>query len=103
MKGSGSSSDESEESNASSTDDETPLIDPKKSAKGKKAAVPEEQDELPLAMATLPHSVVVDSGAGPWEWYLKHKGHSSTMQRYLVPWLIALHGIGYWQSHILQR
>ena len=97
-KGSDSSSDELEKSNASSTDDETPLIDPKKSAKGKKAALPEEQDaqdELPLAMATLPHSVVVDSGVGPWEWYLKHKGHSSTLQRYLVPWLIALHGIGF--------
>ena len=40
-------------------------------------------------------SVEVDSGAGPWAWYLKHRGHSSTMQKYLVPWLIALHGIGY--------
>ncbi len=39
--------------------------------------------------------VEVDSGAGPWAWYLKHRGHSSTMQKYLVPWLIALHGICY--------
>ncbi len=40
-------------------------------------------------------SVEVDSGAGPWSWYLKHRGHSSTVQKYLVPWLIGLHGIGY--------
>ena len=53
------------------------------------------QDGLPLAITTMPHSVVVDSGQGPWEWYLQHKGHSSTMQRYLVPWLIAFHGIGF--------
>ena len=43
----------------------------------------------------MQHSVEVDSGVGPWEWYLEHKGHSSTVQRYLVPWLIALHGLGF--------
>ncbi len=40
-------------------------------------------------------SLEVESGDGPWSWYLKHRGHSSTVQKYLVPWLIGLHGIGY--------
>jgi hypothetical protein len=43
----------------------------------------------------VPLSVEMDSGNGPWEWYLHHKGNSTTTQKYLVPWLIALHGIGY--------
>ena len=43
----------------------------------------------------MPLSVEVESGNGPWEWYLKHRGHSLTKQKYLVPWLIGLHGIGY--------
>jgi hypothetical protein len=43
----------------------------------------------------LTQSVEVESTAGPWTWYLKNKGNSSTMQRFLVPWLIALHGIGF--------
>jgi hypothetical protein len=40
-------------------------------------------------------SLEVESGDDPWSWYLKHRGHSSTMQKYLDPWLIGLHGIGY--------
>ena len=43
----------------------------------------------------VPLSVEMDSGNGPWEWYLHHKGNSMTTHKYLVPWLIALHGIGY--------
>ena len=40
-------------------------------------------------------SVDMDSSEGPWKWYLGNKGNSSNMQRYLVPWLIALHGFGF--------
>jgi hypothetical protein len=40
-------------------------------------------------------SLEVESGDGPWSWYLKHRGHSSIVQKNLVPWLIGLHGIGY--------
>ncbi len=32
---------------------------------------------------------------GPWSWYLNSKGNSIVLKRYLVPWLIALHGIGF--------
>jgi hypothetical protein len=35
----------------------------------------------------------METAPGPWKWY-KNKGNSTTMQRYLVPWLIALHGLG---------
>jgi hypothetical protein len=49
---------------------------------------------MPLAIAA-PLSIEVESGEGPWTWYLSHRGHSTDLQRKLVPWLIALHGIGY--------
>ncbi len=49
---------------------------------------------MPLALAAQ-LSIEVESGAGPWSWYLKHRGHSTTMQRFLLPWLIGLYGIGY--------
>ncbi len=49
---------------------------------------------MPLAIAA-PLSIEVESGEGPWVWYLKHRGHSTDLQRKLVPWLIALHGLGY--------
>lgn len=49
---------------------------------------------MPLAIAA-PLSIEVESGEGPWAWYLNHRGHSIELLRMLVPWLIALHGIGY--------
>lgn len=49
---------------------------------------------MPLAIAA-PLSIEVESGEGPWTWYLSHRGHSTDLQRKLVPWLIALHGIGF--------
>ena len=51
------------------------------------------QAELPLSVA-MPLSVEMETGPGPWKWY-QNKGNSTTMQRYLVPWLIALHGLGF--------
>ncbi len=51
------------------------------------------QVELPLSVG-LPLSVEVETETGPWRWYT-NKGNSTIMQRYLVVWLIALHGLGF--------
>ena len=42
----------------------------------------------------LSQSVEVETAEGPWEWF-KNKGNSTTLQKYIVPWLIALHGFGF--------
>mmetsp|Transcript_55764 Transcript_55764/g.116658 ORF Transcript_55764/g.116658 Transcript_55764/m.116658 type:complete len:95 (-) Transcript_55764:493-777(-) len=34
----------------------------------------------------------MDATKGPWAWF-DNKGQCSTLQRYIVPWLIAVHGI----------
>ncbi len=39
----------------------------------------------------LSQSVEVETEEGPWEWF-KNKGNSTTLQKYIVPLLIALHG-----------
>lgn len=33
----------------------------------------------------------VDATNGPWQWFV-NKGNKSIVQRYIVPWLIAVHG-----------
>ena len=38
---------------------------------------------------------------GPWEW-LKDKSNASTMQKHIVPWLIALHGLNYTKAATAQ-
>jgi hypothetical protein len=35
-----------------------------------------------------------DIAKGPWEW-LTHKANSSAIQKFLVPWLIAMYGLSY--------
>ncbi len=37
-------------------------------------------------------SMEVNATKGPWVWY-DNKGNSSAMQRFIVPWLIVIHGI----------
>jgi hypothetical protein len=34
----------------------------------------------------------VDATRGPWQWFV-NKGNSSIVQRHILPWLIAVHGI----------
>ena len=51
------------------------------------------QVELPVSVG-IPLSVEVETGKGPWVWY-DNKGNSTSMQRFIVPWLIALHGLGF--------
>ncbi len=42
----------------------------------------------------MSRSVDVETAEGPWEWF-KNKGNSTTLQIYIVPWLIALRGFGF--------
>jgi hypothetical protein len=42
----------------------------------------------------LSQSVEVETADGPWEWF-KNKGNSTTLQKYIVLWLISLHGFGF--------
>ena len=46
-----------------------------------------------LSQHALP-LVEVETGAGPWEWF-RNKGNSTTFQKYIFPWLIAIHGFGF--------
>ncbi len=42
----------------------------------------------------MSQSVEVETADGPWEWF-KKKSNSTSLQKYIVPWLIALHGFGF--------
>ncbi len=42
----------------------------------------------------MSRSVEVETAEGPCELF-KNKGNSTTLQKYIVPWLMALHGFGF--------
>ena len=66
------------------SDDQTTVTDESWKVKGK----------TPRKSAVIPAqpSVEVDATLGPWQWF-RNKGNSSIVQRQILPWLIAVHGI----------